>query len=646
MTAAVHLDALHLVLAAAAVLIAGAGWALAVWSDRRARDHQEDAAETAGFRSLVERSHDPMLIVDHDGTITYVNPAAEATFGYRDRIGTSAIDLLHPDDQPAARDRMAEATEGAALGEPVVRRIRHADGRWRSCETVSTNLLADPDVGGVVVVLRDVTARLAAESEAASAAELTRTILDTTTALVVSTTADGRLLSLNRAAERLTGYATNEVVGDHYSRFVPPDEWLDADRAVSAAAAGQGPTTHETHWTGRSGERRLVAWTNALVPAVDGRGSSVVSTGIDVTDARRAERSARSADQREHDRLAWEATHDALTQVFNRAGLMDRLDRLVSDEAIQPVAILFVDLDGFKDVNDLHGHAVGDQVLQVVAKRIAEAVRGDDVVGRLGGDEFVILCPTLTDDMATATARRIERAVELPIAIEGETLTIGASTGVVTSMGGDAGALLEQADAAMYTVKRKRRAQRLGSAFGKGVPRHPDEARRLDALRRLGLLDSEPEPFIDEIVRMAAEVCGTPMAAVSLVDADRQWFKARIGIDCAETARDDAFCAHTILDDREVFVVDDPLHDARFSDNPLVVDDPNIRFYAGAPIAIGGEPAIGSLCVIDDTDRRLTGDQLAALERLRDALVTYLEIGDRLRGDGFEPPTTDRRAHR
>ncbi len=643
MTAAVHLDALHLVLAAAAVLIAGAGWALAVWSDRRARDHQEDAAETAGFRSLVERSHDPMLIVDHDGTITYVNPAAEATFGYRDRIGTSAIDLLHPDDQPAARDRMAEATEGAALGEPVVRRIRHADGRWRSCETVSTNLLADPDVGGVVVVLRDVTAWLAAESEAASAAELTRTILDTTTALVVSTTADGRLLSLNRAAERLTGYATNEVVGDHYSRFVPPDEWLDADRAVSAAAAGQGPTTHETHWTGRSGERRLVAWTNALVPAVDGRGSSVVSTGIDVTDARRAERSARSADQREHDRLAWEATHDALTQVFNRAGLMDRLDRLVADETIQPVAILFVDLDGFKDVNDRHGHAVGDQVLQVVAKRIAEAVRADDVVGRLGGDEFVILCPTLTDELARSTARRIEAAVELPIAIEGETITCGASTGVVTSMGGDAGALLEQADAAMYTVKRKRRAARTASAFGHGVPRHPDEARRLDALRRLELLDTSADPVIDGIVRLAAELCGTSMAAVTLIDADRQWLMARVGIEGQETSREDAFCAHTILGDREAMVVDDPLHDARFAQNPYVTGPPNVRFYAGVPISVAGDPPIGSLCVLDDTARRLRPDQIDALERLRDSLVTYLELNDQRRRTG---PEGDRRARR
>jgi GAF domain-containing protein len=114
------------------------------------------------------------------------------------------------------------------------------------------------------------------------------------------------------------------------------------------------------------------------------------------------------------------------------------------------------------------------------------------------------------------------------------------------------------------------------------VPVPPDEEVRLEVLRRYGILDTPAEKAFDALARIAALICGTPISAVSLIDADRQWFKASVGLDITETPRDQAFCAHTILTPNETLVVADARRDPRFADNPFVTGDPGIRFYAGA----------------------------------------------------------------
>lgn len=140
-----------------------------------------------------------------------------------------------------------------------------------------------------------------------------------------------------------------------------------------------------------------------------------------------------------------------------------------------------------------------------------------------------------------------------------------------------------------------------------------EEAIRLQALTGLNVLDTAAEPRFDEIVTAAAMCFGTASAAVSLVDADRQWFKAKTGLDACQTGRDIAFCAHAILDEVP-FVVLNAALDPRFKDNPLVTGDPFIRFYAGAPIRVRGQ-AVGSLCVFDAEPRfRFDGEQGRVLD--------------------------------
>jgi GAF domain-containing protein len=152
-----------------------------------------------------------------------------------------------------------------------------------------------------------------------------------------------------------------------------------------------------------------------------------------------------------------------------------------------------------------------------------------------------------------------------------------------------------------------------------------DEPDRLEALRRYEILDTPAEQAFDDLTLLAAHICDTPIALVSLIDANRQWFKSRVGLDFQETPRDVAFCAHAIAA-RETLVVPDTLADERFARNPLVVDEPKIRFYAGAPLRAAEGRCLGTICVIDRVPRQLSEPQRAALEALSRQVMAQLEL--------------------
>jgi two-component system, NtrC family, sensor kinase len=152
-----------------------------------------------------------------------------------------------------------------------------------------------------------------------------------------------------------------------------------------------------------------------------------------------------------------------------------------------------------------------------------------------------------------------------------------------------------------------------------------DEKARLAALSRYSILDTLPEQIYDDVTALASLICGTPISLVSLVDADRQWFKSTVGVQLRETPRSLSFCAHTIGTARTL-VVGDAQQDPRFMDNPAVVGDPRIRFYAGAPIVEPGGHVLGTVCVIDTTPRTISPIQIAALEALARHTMALMEM--------------------
>ncbi len=152
-----------------------------------------------------------------------------------------------------------------------------------------------------------------------------------------------------------------------------------------------------------------------------------------------------------------------------------------------------------------------------------------------------------------------------------------------------------------------------------------EEPKRLDALRRYEILDTAPEQAFDDLTLLASHICGTPMAFISLIDENRQWFKSKVGTSESETRRDDAFCAHGILQSG-VFVIEDALADQRFANNPLVTGPSKIRFYAGSPLITPEGQALGMLCVNDRLPREIEPEQKAALQALARQVVAQLEL--------------------
>jgi diguanylate cyclase (GGDEF)-like protein len=157
------------------------------------------------------------------------------------------------------------------------------------------------------------------------------------------------------------------------------------------------------------------------------------------------------------------------------------------------------------------------------------------------------------------------------------------------------------------------------------APRPADERKRLEALRLYDVLDTPPERAFDDIAKLAAHICDAPIASISLIDSDRQWFKAKVGFDACETARDEGFCAYTILQD-ELFVIADTTEDARFADHPIVRGGPKIRFYAGAPLIAPSGHRIGALAVNDRVARSLTEAQQEALRALSRQAIDQFEL--------------------
>jgi GAF domain-containing protein len=156
-----------------------------------------------------------------------------------------------------------------------------------------------------------------------------------------------------------------------------------------------------------------------------------------------------------------------------------------------------------------------------------------------------------------------------------------------------------------------------------------NEAERVNALRGYAILDTAPEEGFDDLTHLASFICGTPIALISLVDEDRQWFKSKVGFEPSQTPREHAFCAHAIMSN-ELFVVTDASRDPRFAANPLVLGEPRIRFYAGAPLTDPDGHNLGTLCVLDRVPRQLNPEQVACLRTLGRQIMAQITLARNL----------------
>jgi len=411
------------------------------------------AQSEARFRSLVQRSSDVAFVLDADGVITYASPAAER-FGYApdDLIGVSSRDLVHPDDVARHRDTVYDAVH--RIGTATVEwRFRKADGSWCWVQEVLTDLHDEPAVAGWVANIRDITDRRNAEADRVEAEERYREGFERSAFGLGVLDLDQTFTSVNPALAELLGHTPEQLIGRRPLEFLHPTESESASSGTQRLLSGDLTFYKREHrMIRRDGSIVSVLIDMTLVPDRDGDPSYYFVQVRDITDRKHAEEA-----------LAHQALHDDLTHLPNRLLLVDRLALSLAraERTDSHVAVLFLDLDRFKLVNDGLGHVVGDKLLIEVAGRLTRSIRASDTVARFGGDEFVIVREDIADvTEAVEFAERIVAVLHEPIPLSGRELFATASVGIALG-GADASAeqLLRDADAAMYRAKDLGRAR-------------------------------------------------------------------------------------------------------------------------------------------------------------------------------------------
>jgi diguanylate cyclase (GGDEF)-like protein/PAS domain S-box-containing protein len=282
--------------------------------------------------------------------------------------------------------------------------------------------------------------------------QLLDAVLDAAASLIVVMDAEGRLVRWNRACEALLGYTAAELDTRHaLLDLTPAEERGIAEDAMRALRAGESPVRAEFHWRTRDGDLRLIEWSTTALTGPDGEVTHMVGTGIDVTDARSLELERAAAEER----LRHMADHDGLTGLFNRRRFEEELERHFAHGRRYGMggALLLLDLDDFKRVNDGFGHRAGDRVLTAIAVVLRHRLRESDVVARFGGDEFAVLMPvggaTEANELAELLAAAVRRDVPTPVG------PLSASVGIAlleeTTTPDE---VLSRADDAMYAEKR------------------------------------------------------------------------------------------------------------------------------------------------------------------------------------------------
>ncbi|HEY7411586.1 MAG TPA: EAL domain-containing protein [Vicinamibacteria bacterium] len=410
-------------------------------------------ASSDHFHALAETLTAAVMIYQDD-VIRYANHAASVITGYprEELVGACFWELAHADQREMVRQRGQARQAGRPTLPRYEARLLTRQGEERWVDLTATSILYEGRPAGLAAAV-DITEARLAEGAMRESDRRMRHILENVQLIALTLDVEGAVTFANEYVLELMGYTEEELVGqDWFELALAPERREVARRAFRAeTAAGVVAPHQETPIVTRDGDQRLVSWNNTVLRAVNGDVLGVAALGVDVTERRRVE-----------ERLVYDAFHDALTGLPNRALFVDRLGSALARSLRRPnylIAVLFLDVDRFKTVNDSLGHRAGDQLLIQMSRVLSAVVRPGDTVARMGGDEFTVLLDDIagTED-ATTVAQRIQDALAQPFDLGSHEVFATASIGI--SLSGtiqQPEELLRNADAAMYQAKAEAR---------------------------------------------------------------------------------------------------------------------------------------------------------------------------------------------
>ena len=416
------------------------------------------AASEQRFHSLYGSIACGVLVLSASGVIIQANPAGERIIG----LTTDDMRGKTPDELwRAYGDDGSELSSIDRVGPLVLRSRQPVHGlmnkivlpngreRWLLIDAIPV-MGPDGQALQVVASFLDITDRKQVEEALRESEERFRAVFNRAAVGIARIDLAGRIIEANPALRSMLGYSTDELTHNPLANFVHPDHVRDGrlPQLTELSEGNRQELQQELRYVHKLGG---LVWCNSIASLVRGRSNEPLFLIVMTEDI--------TARKKQEVALEHQALHDGLTDLPNRTLLFDRLRQaiLVSKREHHPLALLIMDLDRFKEINDTFGHHGGDEVLRQVAGRLKGQLRESDTVARLGGDEFAIILPGIVDEAAAGlTASRILQALQEPLMIEGEPLEIRASIGIVLfpRHAEDADTLLRRGDAAMYEAKR------------------------------------------------------------------------------------------------------------------------------------------------------------------------------------------------
>ena len=412
------------------------------------------------------------VIIKADEAITeLLGWSAEELLGHR------TVEFIHPDDKALAIDNWMEMLATRGPGRRVRLRHRRRDGSWVWFEVTNHNLLDDPEHECVVSEIVDISEEMAAQEELRAREQLLDRLAEAIPLGLFQVDAERNVVYTNDRLHAIVGVARSATVAEQLQSVLAADR-AELERAFERVLGDGLPADIEVQLRlPDSREQRLCSISLRALSHEDGTISGAIACVADITD---------SAQMR--DELKQRATFDELTGCHNRASIMRALEaELAGGEPGAERAVMFVDLDRFKAINDRYGHGAGDEMLRVLAARLRACVRGEDLVGRIGGDEFLVLCPNVGGaEQAMRLAARLTRELSKDVPLASATISHQISIGVAwcDGAGGDADELVARADAAMYESKRERAGRpQLAGARPQLASTRPRRGRAAGAVR-------------------------------------------------------------------------------------------------------------------------------------------------------------------